>query len=101
MQAGLEVRLLGQDPLEGGTRVRVLAHLDKEYPDVVHDLDPHPLVRVRDLDRQDSNSKSRAKSEQKWGGRHSSVDPSATTILRPRFQIPSTASSLCIFQLKI
>ena len=31
------------------TNVKQLTHLDKEDANVVHDLDPHSLVRVRHL----------------------------------------------------
>ena len=49
VEAGLEVRLFGHDPLEAGAGVRVLAHPHEEDADVVHDLDPHRLVRVGHL----------------------------------------------------
>ena len=48
-EAGLEVGLLGHDPLEGGAGVRVLSHLHEQDADVVHDLDAHALVGVGDL----------------------------------------------------
>ena len=49
VETGLEVGLLGHNPLEGGAGVRVLRHLDEENADVVHHLDAHALVRVGDL----------------------------------------------------
>ena len=43
MKSSLEIRLFRHDPFEGCAGIRVLAHLDKEDPDVVHYFDPHAL----------------------------------------------------------
>ena len=44
-----ELGLLRHDPLEGGAGVTVLAHLDKQNPDIVHNLDPQRFVSVGNL----------------------------------------------------
>lgn len=49
VEARLDVRALAHDVLEGRDGVDVLAHADEDQADVLHDLDPHLLVGVRDL----------------------------------------------------
>ena len=51
-------------------------------------LDLFPYVRYTNIENGPANN---------GGGRHSSMDPSVTTILRPRVRIPSTSSTLPFF----
>ena len=49
MKAGLEIGLLRHDPFKRGASIRILTHLDKQNPNVVHNLDSHSLVSIGNL----------------------------------------------------
>ena len=63
---------------------------------------PKVLPQFNDSHNMWQNKRSDNTGQRLWnfGGRHSSVEPSALTILWPRVQIPSTISRLCLFQFK-
>ena len=49
MKPRLKIRLLRHNPFKTGTSVWILTHFYKKYSNVVHYLDSHALVSVRDL----------------------------------------------------
>ena len=49
MKAGLKIGLLRHDPFKRGASIRILTHLDKQNPNVVHNLDSHSFVSIGNL----------------------------------------------------